>query len=110
MADVTALCQRIIVIDKGHVLYDGNLRALIERIAPYKIIRLQLEMPITSSELNQFGHVESCDGVTAVLHVPRAQATESAAHLLAQVRVGDVTFEEPPVEDIIREVFAGKVW
>jgi ABC-2 type transport system ATP-binding protein len=109
MADVTALCERIIVIDKGHLFYDGNFRALIERVAPYKIIKLQLEQPTTAEALAQFGHVESCDGLTAVLHVPRAQATDSAARLLSQVKVDDVTFEEPPVEDIIREVFAGRV-
>ena len=107
MADVTALCDRIIVIDKGRLFYDGNFRALIERVAPYKIIKLQLAQPTTAEALAQFGQVESCNGLTAVLHVPRATATESAARLLSQVKVEDVTFEEPPVEDIIREVFAG---
>jgi ABC-2 type transport system ATP-binding protein len=109
MADVTALCERIIVIDKGHLFYDGNFRALIERVAPYKIIKVQFEQPVSRTELAAFGDVEECDGLTAVLHVPRAQATESAARLLAQMKVEDVTFEEPPVEDIIREVFAGRV-
>ena len=109
MADVTALCDRIIVIDKGHVLYDGNFRALIERVAPYKIIKLQLTHPTPKETLAQFGKVERCEGFEAVLHVPRAQATESAARLLTQLQVDDVTFEDPPVEDIIREVFAGKV-
>ena len=109
MADVTALCERIIVIDKGRVLYDGNFRALIERVAPYKIIKLQFAQPKTAEQLAQFGAVEKVDGLTAVLHVPRASATEAAARLLTQMQVDDVTFEEPPVEDIIREVFAGKV-
>jgi ABC-2 type transport system ATP-binding protein len=109
MADVTALCERIIVIDKGHVLYDGNFRALIERVAPYKIIKLQLSAAPAREILAQFGAVESIEGLEAVLHVPRAQATESAARLLAQLPVEDVTFEDPPVEDIIREVFAGNV-
>ncbi len=112
MADVTALCDRIIVIDKGKLLYDGNLRALIERVAPYKIIKLQLNTPLAPDQAKQqlaaFGAVENCDGVTAVLHVPRAQATQAAAQLLTQFDIGDVTFEEPPVEEIIRDVFAGK--
>jgi ABC-2 type transport system ATP-binding protein len=109
MADVTALCDRIIVIDKGHVLYDGNFRVLIERVAPYKIIKLQLAHATSKEALAQFGEVERCEEFEAVLHVPRAQATESAARLLTQLQVDDVTFEDPPVEDIIREVFAGKV-
>jgi ABC-2 type transport system ATP-binding protein len=109
MADVTALCERIIVIDKGRLFYDGNFRALIERVAPYKIIKLQFAQPVAREQLAEFGEVASCEGQMAVLHVPRAQATESAARLLAQLKVDDVTFEEPPVEDIIREVFAGHV-
>ncbi len=56
MADVTALCDRIIVIDKGQVLYDGNFRALIERVAPYKIIKLQLgRRPQAKRLWRQFG-------------------------------------------------------
>jgi ABC-2 type transport system ATP-binding protein len=109
MADVTALCDRIVVIDKGKVLYDGNFRALIEHVAPYKILRLQFEQPMTCEQLAPFGTVESCDGLTAVLHVPRNQAAEVAARLLTQIEVDDINFEDPPVEDIIREVFAGKV-
>ncbi|GIV84013.1 MAG: hypothetical protein KatS3mg052_1020 [Candidatus Roseilinea sp.] len=109
MADVTALCDRIIVIDKGKVLYDGNFRALIERVAPYKILKLQFEQPVACEQLAPFGTIASCDGMTAVLHVPRSQAAETAARLLTQVEVDDVNFEDPPVEDIIREVFAGRV-
>jgi ABC-2 type transport system ATP-binding protein len=109
MADVTALCDRIIVIDKGKVLYDGNFRALIERVAPYKILKLQFYHPVTEAQMAQFGEVASCDGLTAVLHVPREKATEAASRILNQLEVDDVNFEDPPVEDIIRDVFAGRV-
>ena len=109
MADVTALCDRIIVIDKGKLLYDGDFRALIERVAPYKILRLQFEQAVSCEQLAPFGKVDTCDGLTAVLHVPRDRAPEVAAQLLTQIKVDDVTFEDPPVEDIIRQVFAGKV-
>lgn len=109
MADVTALCERIIVIDKGKVLYDGNFRALIEKVAPYKILKLQFEQPVTKEQVARFGNVESCDGMTAVLHVPRAKATETASRLLNEMQIDDVNFEDPPVEDIIRDVFAGRM-
>lgn len=109
MADVTALCERIIVIDKGRLLYDGNFRALIERVAPYKILKLQLVEAAPSERLAQFGKVAALDGLDAVLHVPRASAAATAAQILAQIAVADVTFEDPPVEDIIREVFAGSM-
>ncbi|MFN3705069.1 MAG: ATP-binding cassette domain-containing protein [Thermoflexales bacterium] len=109
MADVTALCDRIIVIDKGRLLYDGDFRELIERVAPYKILKLQFKHPHPAKQLAAFGEVVECDGFTAVLHVPRARASEAAAALLTQIEVDDMTFEDPAVEDIIRSVFAGKV-
>jgi ABC-2 type transport system ATP-binding protein len=107
MADVTALCARIVVIDRGHLLYDGDFRALIERVAPYKVIKLQLRQPVARADLAAYGDVAALDGLAAVLHVPRSGATETAARLLARVPADDVTFEEPAVEDIIRQVFAG---
>jgi ABC-2 type transport system ATP-binding protein len=107
MADVTALCERIIVIDKGKLLYDGNFRALIERVAPYKILKLQTVEAVPGERLAQFGELASHEGLDAVLHVPRAVAAATAAQILAQIAVADVTFEDPPVEEIIREVFAG---
>jgi ABC-2 type transport system ATP-binding protein len=107
MADVTALCERIVVIDKGKMLYDGNFRALIERVAPYKVIKLQLAQVATSEQLAPFGSVESIDGLNAVLRVPRAGAPAAAARILTELAVDDVTFEDPPVEDIIRDVFSG---
>ncbi len=109
MADVTALCERIIVIDKGHLLYDGNFRALTERVAPYKVIRLQFAQTPPLAELAAYGEVAACEGLTAVLHVPRAHATEAATQLLSTFHPDDVTFEEPAVEDIIRRVFSGQV-
>jgi ABC-2 type transport system ATP-binding protein len=56
--------------------------------------------------LAQYGEIESIEGVKATLRVPRGQATEVAAHLLSNIKVDDVLIEEPPVEDIIRQVFA----
>ena len=107
MADVTALCERVIVIDKGHLLYDGDFRSLAERLAPYQVVKLRLPHPALGERLADFGELVSNDGLNAVLRVPRARAGETAARLLGQIEVDDVTFEDPPVEDVIRDVFAG---
>jgi ABC-2 type transport system ATP-binding protein len=106
MADVTALTQRIIVIDRGRSLYDGDLRALVEQVAPYKLLSVVLREAAGREALERYGEIESMDGVKATLRVPRGEATEVAARLLTSVKLDDVLIEEPPVEDIIRQVFA----
>jgi ABC-2 type transport system ATP-binding protein len=105
MADVTALASRILVIENGKLMYDGDLRELVEQNAPYKLLNLTLEKMVDRSALTALGDVESVDGLKVRLRVPRAQTKDAAARALAQLPIADVTVEEPPVEDIIREVF-----
>ncbi len=107
MADVTALCKRIIVIDHGRLLYDGDLAALIEREAPHKTVRVKMERPVERAVLEGYGIVDSIEGLEAALLVERVDTSRTAARMLAELPVVDVTIEEPPVEEIIGEVFAG---
>jgi ABC-2 type transport system ATP-binding protein len=106
MADVTALTRRVIVISQGHLLYDGDLGQLVEQIAPYKLLSLVLCEPTAIERLEQYGEVETVDGIKATLRVPRHRATEVGARLLSDIELDDVLIEEPPVEDIIRQVFS----
>jgi ABC-2 type transport system ATP-binding protein len=105
MADVTALCERVIVIHHGCLLYDGNLRRLVEERAPYKVLDIVLREPAAPETLAPFGTVVSVDGLKATLHVPRDSASEAAARLLQAVKLDDVTIGEAPVEEIISAVF-----
>jgi ABC-2 type transport system ATP-binding protein len=105
MADVTALAARILVIESGRLIYDGDLGGLVERTAPYKLLRLTLEKPVDGHHLSALGEIESADGLKVVLRVPRRNTKDVAARALASLPVADVTVEEPQVEEIIREVF-----
>jgi ABC-2 type transport system ATP-binding protein len=107
MADVTALCSRIIVIDKGSIVFDGDLSALVEGAAAGKIIRLELSSPVPDERLAEYGQVQSRDGLKAELLVPRQNTSGLAARLLAQLPVADVTIEDPPIEEVIGQLFAG---
>jgi ABC-2 type transport system ATP-binding protein len=105
MADVTALCDRVIVIDKGRLIYDGNLRAMVEHLAPYKVLKLILSSPVSCDDLMPFGQVCECNGLKATIRVPRGSATRAAAQLLASMAIDDVTIEEPPIEELVSELF-----
>jgi len=109
MADVTALCERILVIDHGHLVYDGELNALIERVAPYKHVRIVTRRPIAAGELDRFGEVRSMDTLEATLVVPREQTSWVAAKLFEALPIADVTIEDPEVEEIISRIFTEKI-
>jgi ABC-2 type transport system ATP-binding protein len=102
---VTALANRILVIEQGKLVYDGDLQALVAQTAPYKLLRLTLDRPVSRADLSTLGEVESDDGLKVTLRVPRGGTKDAAARALAHLPVADVAIEEPPVEEIIREVF-----
>ncbi len=89
MADVQALCKRVIVIHHGRLLFDGQLTALADRFAAYKTIEAVL-----------------ADGERVSLRVPKAETSQATARLLAENEVSDLTVEDPPIEDVIEQVFA----
>jgi ABC-2 type transport system ATP-binding protein len=89
MADVEALCKRVIVIHHGSILFDGRLEQLTDRFAAYKTIEAVL-----------------ADGERVTLQVPRAETSQATAQLLAAHEVHDLTVEDPPIEDVIEQVFA----
>ncbi|HVS07328.1 MAG TPA: ATP-binding cassette domain-containing protein [Candidatus Dormibacteraeota bacterium] len=106
MADVVALCRRVIVIHHGRVLFDGDLTALADRFAAYKTINVTLAN--ASVPLDSYGEVMERDGYRVKLRVARADVSRIAARLLSEQQVTDLTIEEPPIEDVIELVFAQK--
>lgn len=109
MADVTALCKRIIVVDKGTIIFDGDLSKLIEQVSPHKIITVELTSPVSSDALAQYGQVQSLEGLNAQLNVSRQATSTMAARLLSEQPIADVTIADPPIEDIISHIFAGNL-
>jgi ABC-2 type transport system ATP-binding protein len=104
MADVVALCRRVIVIHHGRILYDGNLAQLGDRFAAYKTIAVDLQDGAV--DLSAYGEVIERDGDRVTLRVPRPETARVTARLLAEQAVGDLTVEDPPIEDVIELVFA----
>ncbi len=105
MADVTALCKRVIVIDHGKLLYDGDLHALAARIAPNKLIRIEFSNALNGHRLEEYGEVIKTRGQRAELLVPRDATSNVAARMLAELPISDVTIEDPPIEQVITRVF-----
>jgi ABC-2 type transport system ATP-binding protein len=104
MADVEALCKRVIVIHHGRILFDGQLARLGDRFAAWKTIAVELEDGVT--DLSRYGEVVEREPGRVTLRVPRTDTARVTARLLAEQDVQDLTVEDPPIEDVIEMVFS----
>ena len=107
MADITALCERVLMIHQGSLIYDGELSGLLTRFAPYREVRLQLGSTVPIDVLARFGEVRQLEGREARLLLRREALVGSVSQILNELPVEDLEVREPPVEEVIGQVFAG---
>jgi ABC-2 type transport system ATP-binding protein len=105
MDDVVALCPRIIVIDAGKLIHDGDLRALIKTMDPDKRVTFTLPAPVTDEELAKVGALLAREGLRITLRVPEREIPPAIGHLLRELRATDLAIEDPPLEEIMRVMF-----
>ena len=105
MADVTALASRVLIINRGRLLYDGELSELVARIAPIKRIELVLSETVSRARLEEYGTVAHYAPPRATLEVPRETATAASTRLLTDLDVADLSIQDPPIEEVIRIAF-----
>jgi ABC-2 type transport system ATP-binding protein len=104
MRDVEALCDRVLVITHGTLVYDGPLAGIVERFSETKLVKLQFEGD-APEDLGRFGEVVRREGPWADVKVERAQVATVLAAILDRDSVADVSVEEPPLEEVISRVF-----
>lgn len=105
MEDVAALCPRVVIIDKGSLIYDGDLKALVKRIRPERRMTIGLAVPATAESLEALGTVVSHEEARCVISVPAERVNDSVKHAFSALKVADLTIEDPPLEDVMREMF-----
>jgi len=103
MADVAALCRRVVVIHHGHLLFDGELALLLQKFTSHKTISIQLGE--CQADLNAYGEVLSCEDGRYTLRVPKAETARITERLLADLPVVDLLVEDPPIEEVIDRAF-----
>jgi len=106
MKDVAALCRRVVIIAHGHIMYDGSLAGIIDRFSSHKVLSLQFADGRVPSELARYGDVLELNEPKAKLRVERKAITEVLSAVLATQTIEDVSVEDPPLEEVIAEVFA----
>ncbi len=106
MADVTALCDRIIIIHLGRLKYDGSLTELSRRIAPFKLVGVALGAPCPC-DLSMYGQpvTGNEEDSKQYIQVPSGEVTRVTARMLSELPIHDLTIEDPPIESVIERAF-----
>jgi ABC-2 type transport system ATP-binding protein len=108
MGDIERLCDRVLVIDRGRLVFDGTLPSLAERVALQRVLVVDLPEPSPDLHISEAAHIGSdLDGQRQRLAFSPKETT--AAKVLAEVsavtEVVDLTLEEPAIEDIVRTLY-----
>ncbi|MEK7517913.1 MAG: ATP-binding cassette domain-containing protein [Patescibacteria group bacterium] len=105
MKDVESLCKRIIIISSGKIIFDGVLSSLIKQHSPYKLIKIILKKEVDESALRALDGVLNFQYPELILTSPNEKISQVTSMLLKQFTIEDLTIQDPPIEDIIRQIF-----
>jgi ABC-2 type transport system ATP-binding protein len=106
MKDVAALCRRVVVITGGRIMYDGSLEGIIDRFSGHKIVTLQWAGDHVPGDLSQYGESPESIPPKTRLRIRREIVPEALAAILANHPVEDVSVEDPPLDQVIAELFS----
>ena len=106
MQDIEALCERVVIIANGTIQYDGSLSGILDEFSSSKLMTLQLAEGQSFEGLDRFAPIEKIQEPKVLFRVPRGDVPKVLSKVLAERRVVDVAVEDPPLEEIIAELFA----
>ncbi len=107
MQDIEELCERVVLIDHGKLMFDGPLDEIVGRFARTKVVEAKFSTPV-EADFNALGEVQSQSPLVVRIEVERSRVAAVCRELLERAQVADLTVTEPPIEDVIRQVFGQK--
>ncbi|MBC7327253.1 ABC transporter ATP-binding protein [bacterium] len=102
--DIEALCERVLVLHRGEIIFEGSIKELTRRYSDDKLLTITFEERVPD-EIESYGRLLSRDEGKATLRVGRDKVADVARALLESYSVKDIVVEEIPIEDVIREIF-----
>jgi ABC-2 type transport system ATP-binding protein len=106
MKDVAALCRRVVIIAQGRIRYDGSLAGVIDEFSSYKLVTLLFADDRPLDDLARWGEVIEAHPPRAKIRVERSKVAETLSAILSRHAIADVAVEEPPLEEVIAQVFS----
>jgi ABC-2 type transport system ATP-binding protein len=108
MADIEQVCERLIIINRGKIVYDGSTQSLTRSNGFNKRIRAVFNDRLVIEKIEKLGKVIEKNGQEILLDVEPHQAASVASQLFANFSVKDISITDPPLEKIIESIYQGK--
>jgi ABC-2 type transport system ATP-binding protein len=106
MKDVAALCRRVVIIAQGRIVHDGSLSGIVDRFSGHKVVTLLFAQDDPPHGLDRFGQLLEIQPPRVKLRIDRSEVARTIAAILAQHAIEDIVVEDPPLEEVIAEVFS----
>lgn len=105
MEDIRRLCERVLIIDHGQLIYDGSYHKLVDQYANTKTIEISLSEKIAQEKFTSFGSIMDYRETSVRLNVPRTKVTEITTQLLNTFPIDDISIHEETMEEIVSGIF-----
>ena len=105
MEDVKDLCKRVIVIDKGVILFVGKVVDLVKKFVEKKEVSFVSKVNIFEKDLEKYGEVIKVKGRVVNLRVDRKESTKIVTEKMKNIEIDDIDIQEPRLEDIVKDIF-----
>ena len=105
MTDITALCDRVLVIHQGQLIYDGSLNGLVERFSPAREVQVEFDRVYEIDTLAKYAKIKQVEGTSVSFFVPQEILTKTVSQILGELAVIDLSIGDPPIDDVIGQIF-----
>ncbi len=108
MEDIRRLCNRVMIIDRGQIIYDGGYHKLIKKFAHSKCVELTFTSEVPKKTLEKFGELEDYTESGVTLYIPREKSTKIIGEMMNSLPIDDISVKEKSMEEIVGEIFQQK--
>ena len=105
MEDIKELCERVIIIDKGSLIFDNSYEKLTEKYVTEKKVTMSFSKKVNKEKLQKFGEIQDYDEKSASIDIPRQGSQNVLAGMMHELPIEDLNVSEASMEDIVSDIF-----
>ncbi|MBI4117823.1 MAG: ATP-binding cassette domain-containing protein [Parcubacteria group bacterium] len=105
MEDVSALCEDVMVMNRGKIIYNGDFKELLKKYSRHKVLEITFTEKVLKKNLSRFGEIHFYSPKHAVLHVTLDTVKQKASEIMMRLPVDDILINDEPVEEIVGRIY-----